>query len=69
MTNDGLGGTAAAGPDRARATRRTPNNEERAILRMVTPPFRPLAGPFRALTLQDGVEAAVSVCGQPGRRA
>jgi hypothetical protein len=68
MTNVGLGGTAAAGPERARARRRTPNNEERAILRMVTPPFRPTAGPFRALTIQDAAAAAASVCGQLGRR-
>jgi hypothetical protein len=68
MTNDGLGGTAAAGPERVRARRRTPNSEERAILRMVTPPFRPVAGPFRPLTLPDAADAAASVCRLRGRR-
>ena len=38
-TKDGLCGAAAAGPESARARRRTPNSEERMILRMVTPPF------------------------------
>jgi hypothetical protein len=46
-TKDGLDGTAAAGPERAKARRRTPNSEERAILRMVTPAF-PDRSPVRS---------------------